>query len=144
MSLQIHTQMLLRKFWVNLHYCGRAWNSCFGKRKVTCLKTRNLEGVYSKWIQMEETRESKSKGVPSNPVRLNCWTLLWKLASLVMLSGTWALLDRKDDLLARMKKKLQLVRMRRFYLGFFWVYFQLGNLKANDLNRIWIRSSKIS
>lgn len=41
-------------------------------------------------------------------------------------------LDRKDDLLVHMKKKLQLVGLKGFCLGFFFV----GNLKANDLNRL--------
>lgn len=33
----------------------------FGKCKVTCLKTWYLENAYSKWIQMEETRESQKE-----------------------------------------------------------------------------------
>ena len=72
---------------------------------------------------MEETRESKSKGVPSNPVRLNCWTLLWKLVSLVMLSGSWVLLDRKDDLLVHMKKSYNLEEWTDFVWGFFVYLF---------------------
>lgn len=71
---------------------------------------------------MEETRESKSKGIPSNPVRLNCWTLLWKLALLVMLPSSWVLLDRKPDLLMHLKKKLQLVRLKKVYLVLVWCF----------------------